>query len=282
MKHILAALALIATLAAAHADGINAPFPEGLSTGVTRQGPTKKPGGSVGTGYSASGPPAGLLSVTSTAFTVTLSTGTFSGTQTITIADGSQGGTLTPSVGAPGTSTVIVTPTAGTSSFTFTYKPVVLGAITLTFTNAQGWINPNPLTYISTLAYTASGPSTGLVNVASTNFTVSLSGGTFNGSNSISVADGAQAGTFTPSVGAPSTSIVTVTPTTGTSSFTFTYTPIVVATITLTFTNNSSFIDPSPLTYTSTGGGPPACTQGSLKFNNVCNTVWMHNFVLAP
>ena len=101
---------------------------------------------------SASGPASGTVNVASTNFTVTLANATFNGAQTVTIADGAKGGTLTPSVGAPGTSTVVVTPTNGASSFTFIYTPVTTGAITLTISNAQAWSNPAPLTYTSNAA----------------------------------------------------------------------------------------------------------------------------------
>jgi len=228
----------------------------------------------------ATGPSSVRVATTSTPFTVTLLGATFSGAQTVTISDGGHGGTLTPSVGAPGTGSVTVTPAAAATGFTFTYANAVAQTITLTFTNAQGWNNQSPLTIIVNNVYTASGPGTGNVNVPSTAFTVTLSTGTFNGSNSITISDGSRGGTFFPSLGGSSTSTVTVTPTTGTTSFTFTYTPIVVATINLSFTNNSSFIDPAPLTYVSTVG--VSCVQGSLKFNGKCTPVWMTNYVVSP
>jgi hypothetical protein len=101
--------------------------------------------------YTVVGPSSGPVSVASSPFTVTLSSGTFSGAQTITIADGGLAGTVTPSVGAPGATPKIVTPTAASSSFTFTYTPGATPAtITLAFTNAQGWSNAPSVTYIST------------------------------------------------------------------------------------------------------------------------------------
>src|SRR6202035_2700074 len=61
-------------------------------------------------------------------FTVTLAGGAaFTGDQTITISDGGDGGTITPSVGPPGTSSVIVTPASAAASFTFTYTPASVG-----------------------------------------------------------------------------------------------------------------------------------------------------------
>jgi hypothetical protein len=101
------------------------------------------------TAFSASGPASGVHGSPSTNFTVTIATGaTFTGDQTITISDGGAGGTITPSVGSPGTSTVTVTPTAALTSFTFTYNAASAGAKTLTFTNGQQlWTNPSPRTY---------------------------------------------------------------------------------------------------------------------------------------
>ena len=107
-------------------------------------------------GYTATGPASGAISVPSTNFTVTLATGTFNGSETITIADGSEGGTLTPSVGSPGTSTVTVTPTNGTTSFTFTYTPVVNATVTLTFTNSASLVNPPALSYAAGASCTQS------------------------------------------------------------------------------------------------------------------------------
>lgn len=100
---------------------------------------------------SISGPSSGANGVASTNFTVTLAaSATFTGDQTVTIADGSKGGTITPSVGSPGTSTVTVTPTASTTSFTFTYTPAVAAIITLTPTAAQaGWTMPSGPAYRS-------------------------------------------------------------------------------------------------------------------------------------
>lgn len=89
------------------------------------------------------GPLTGTHGVASSNFTVTLLGGngaTFSGSQSITISDGGNGGTITPSVGSPGTSTCVVTPTSGTSSFTFTYTAAAAGTYTLAYTNSNsGW-----------------------------------------------------------------------------------------------------------------------------------------------
>jgi hypothetical protein len=146
-----------------------------------------------------------------------------------------------------------------------------LGAIILTTTNAQGWNNPSPQTYTSAAdILTLTGPTSGNVNVASTNFTMTLTGTTFNGSSTVTISDGSQGGTFTPSVGSPGTSTVTVTPPSGTS-FTFTYTPVVVGAITLTTTNAQSWGNPSPAIYTSNS---TSCTGFTLDWSQSCNLIW--------
>jgi hypothetical protein len=90
------------------------------------------------------------------------------------------------------------------------------------------------------ISIAASEPSSGLVSIASTNFTVMLSGATFNGSQTVTINDGqagANRGLFTPSVGGTATGSVTVTPAAAATGFTFTYTPATTGAITLTFTN---------------------------------------------
>ena len=103
--------------------------------------------------------------------------------------------------------------------------------------------------------YTASGPSSGTTGVASTNFTVTATGGAFSGSQTVTISDGGGGGTFTPGVGAPGTSTVTVTPPAASASFTFTYIAISSTTHTLTFTNGQAWSNPGPLSYASSGGG---------------------------
>lgn len=106
--------------------------------------------------------------------------------------------------------------------------------------------------YATSTGYTLSGPSSGTSGQASTNFTVTIaSGATFTGTQTVTISDSGNGGTFTPSVGsATTTGIVTVTPTNGATSFTFTYTPATPGTKTLTFTNGQGWTDPSAATYT--------------------------------
>jgi hypothetical protein len=94
--------------------------------------------------------------------------------------------------------------------------------------------------------YTLTGPSSGVVSVASTNFTITPNGTT---TNTVTVSDGGAGGTFSP------TMPVTLN---GTTPVTFTYTPATTGAKTLTPANNSggSISNPAALTYTATN--PPA------------------------
>ena len=117
-------------------------------------------------------------------------------------------------------------------------------------------------------SFSVSGPSSGTSGVASTNFTVTLPGGaTFTGDQSVTIRDGGNGGTFTPSVGsATTTSAVTVTPTNGATSFTFTYTPASSGTKTISFIDGqNAWVDPTSLTYTVSVGDitPPVLSSGS-------------------
>jgi hypothetical protein len=117
------------------------------------------------------------------------------------------------------------------------------------YTNMTNYLVP----YMSTTAYTVSGPTNGLPNVASSNFTVTLANsGAFDSTTTISIAvpDGtitavAAGGTITNN----GTSSVTVGPAKDSSSFTFTYLPSVEGTKTLTFTNGQGWTNPSSATY---------------------------------
>jgi hypothetical protein len=95
------------------------------------------------------GPSSGTVSLPSTTFTVVLNGAQFNGLQTVTISDNGEGGTITPSIGSPGTDTVTVTPANHATGFTFTFTPASTGIVTLTLTNGQKWTNPSNLTYNS-------------------------------------------------------------------------------------------------------------------------------------
>lgn len=93
---------------------------------------------------------------------------------------------------------------------------------------------------------TMTGPTTGTVSVASTNFTVSISptGGTVSGTLVVTPSDSAAGGTFTPA---------NINLTTGTPSGTFKYTPSATAgSRTISVTNNGGLTNSTSITYTST------------------------------
>lgn len=110
--------------------------------------------------------------------------------------------------------------------------------------------------YVLGQSYSATGPSSGLSGIASSNFTVQLaSGATFTGvtttTDTITLNDGGAGGTFTTSLGTSGLGPLTSTPTAATSSFTFTYTPSSNGTKTITLTNGQMcWTNPSSLTYT--------------------------------
>lgn len=111
--------------------------------------------------YTVTGPDSGLSRTGSTTFTIALSDDVdvpFLGTQTITVSDGGAGGTFSL-VGATTTSTgsIRITPEASSTSSTFSYTPVTTGDIELSFTNGQGWNDPDALTYDTSVETRSSG-----------------------------------------------------------------------------------------------------------------------------
>jgi len=132
------------------------------------------------------------------------------------------------------------------------------------------WKMPITAGYLNGSSFTVSGPSSGNVGQASSNFTVNLAGGSSFPSPSgnatatmaITVSDGGAGGTFTPSLGSPFTGSGTITPTSG-SSFTFTYTPASGGNVTLTFGDQQTcWTDPSPKNYMA-GNGPSSYISGA-------------------
>lgn len=93
-------------------------------------------------------------------------------------------------------------------------------------------------------AITMTGPSSGTVSVASTNFTVGANG-TITGTVIVTPSDAANGGAFTPTT----VSISSATPTA-----TFTYTPATVGAKTISSTNNGALTNPANLTYTASAG----------------------------
>jgi hypothetical protein len=87
---------------------------------------------------------------------------------------------------------------------------------------------------------TATGPSSGAVNAASTNFSIGVNATPISGTLTVTPASN-KAGTFSPT---------TVSLTTGSPSATCTFTPTVSGAHTISFTNNGSLTNPSTIAYT--------------------------------
>lgn len=103
-------------------------------------------------------------------------------------------------------------------------------------------------------ATTLSGPSSGTVSVASTNFTVGANG-TITGTVTVTPADGGAGGTFTPT---------TVAISSGTPTGTFTYTPASTGVKTISISDDGGLTDASTIAYTSNaaaGAKSPAFYQ---------------------
>ncbi len=95
---------------------------------------------------------------------------------------------------------------------------------------------------------TLTGPSTGSVGVASSNFTVGVTpvGGAITGTLVVTPSSGGAGGTFTPS---------TVSLTTGSPTATFTYTPAIASVQSISITDSGGLTDATPITHTVTAAG---------------------------
>ena len=109
---------------------------------------------------------------------------------------------------------------------------------------------PTPAT-----AVTMSGPSSGVVSVASSNFTIGANG-SITGTVTVTPSDSSGGGTFTPT---------TVNISAGSPTATFTYTPGSTGAKTISVTNNGGLSNPSNITYTSNAAAtvPDAPTIGA-------------------
>ncbi len=212
MQHLAIYSDLSAARIAAHADLLN------TATAITLTGPTN-----------------GLNGVASTNFTVG-GNATFAASTIVTPSDGGNGGTFTPTT---------VTLSSGTPTATFTYTPASTGTKTISVTNNQSLSNPSSLSYVSSNAATAvtlSGPSSGSVAFASTNFTVGADGA-ISGTVTVTPSDSSGGGTFTPTSVAISA---------GSPTATFTYTAGSTGTKTISVTNNGGLVNPSSVSYFAT------------------------------
>ena len=95
---------------------------------------------------------------------------------------------------------------------------------------------------VAVTGFTLTGPTSGVSGVASSNFTIGVTGGsTLTGTVTVTPSDAGGGGTFTPTSRALSTSAL---------SATFTYTPASTGAKTISITNNGGLTNPSNITYT--------------------------------
>jgi hypothetical protein len=106
----------------------------------------------------------------------------------------------------------------------------------------------------SATATTLTGPTTGTVGVASSNFTAGADGA-ITGTVVVTPSDGGAGGTFTPT----SVSISSGTPTA-----TFTYTAASAGAKTISTTNNGGLANPASITYTASSGSVPVAFSGTV------------------
>lgn len=211
------------------------------------------------TSVTMSGPSAGTVGVASTNFSIAAN-GLITGTVIVTPSDGGGGGTFTPTT---------VSISSGSPTSTFTYTPASTGTKTISVTNNSGLTNPSNISYIvstaGATAVTMTGPSSGNVSAASTNFTIGANG-TITGTVVVTPSDGGGGGTFTPT---------TVSISSGTPTATFTYTPSSTGAKTISVTNNGSLTNPSNITYTASAGAtvPGAPTIGTATAGNTTASV---------
>lgn len=180
------------------------------------------------------GPTSGNTGVASSNFTVTLD---HPATADVTITPAGTVGSVTFSPAAP----VI---TVGNTSVTFAATPAIDGTHVISITNDRSLTNVNAINYATTTAaataVTMSGPSSGTVNIASTNFTTGANG-TITGTVRVTPSDGGGGGTFIPSY---------VDISSGTPTATFTYTAASTGGKTISVTNNGGLSNPSNITFT--------------------------------
>jgi len=110
-----------------------------------------------------------------------------------------------------------------------------------TYIGADPWADKIVTISAVATATTLSGPSSGTVSVASTNFTVGANG-TITGTVTVTPADGGAGGTFTPT---------TVAISSGTPTGTFTYTPASTGVKTISISDDGGLTDASSISYTS-------------------------------
>ena len=191
------------------------------------------------TAIAVSGPSGGVTGVASTSYTASAN-GVITGTVIITPACAT--GSFSPST---------VSISAATPNATFTYTPASTGAKTISFTNNGSLTNQANLTYTVTApavtGITLTGPASGAVSNASSNFTVGVTpvGGVISGTVIVTPSDGGAGGAFAPT---------SVSLTAGSPTGTFTYTAASTGAKTISVSNNGSLSAPATITYTAAAG----------------------------
>jgi hypothetical protein len=203
------------------------------------------------TAVTMSGPTSGTAGVASTNFTIGAN-GDITGTVIVTPSDSGAGGTFTPTT---------VSISSGSPTGTFTYTAASSGSKTISVTNNGSLSNPSNITFVASsgaaTAVTMSGPSSGTVGVASTNFTIGANG-TITGTVTVTPSDSGGGGTFTPTSVAISS---------GTPTATFTYTPASTGAKTISVTNNGSLSNPSNITYTASASATKPADDAGIVYS---------------
>lgn len=155
---------------------------------------------------------------------------TDTGTTWANVATGTGGTTATYTTAA-------TTVTGGSANNADQYRCVVTDAVPASVNSNAVVLTVNSS---SATAVTMTGPTTGTVSAASSNFTVGANG-IITGTVVVTPSDSAGGGTFTPT---------TVSISSGTPTATFTYTAASIGAKTISVTNNGSLTNPASITYT--------------------------------
>jgi hypothetical protein len=176
-------------------------------------------------------------------------------------------GRIYPSGGTrPATAQVTITPSSGIPSAGAPgiYNNVGSGATAGGFDN---FVWTDAVTTAAT-AYTLTGPTTGLVGSASSNFTVTANG-TVGTSTIVTPSDSGAGGAFSPT---------SITLSSSAASGTFTYTPASNGSKTISTTNNGSLTNPSSLSYLATTAATAVTLTGPTSGNtSVASTAFTVN-----
>jgi hypothetical protein len=186
--------------------------------------------------------------------------------------------TVTPSVGGAGGAFAPTTLTWNglNDPKVLAYTPPAEGTYSITLSNNASPAVANPgaktLTVGAAAAtattYTLTGPSSGTVNVSSTDFTVVPVGGVFTGT--ITPSDGGEGGTFSPA---------SLTWSATSDAKTFTYTPTTVGARTIATTNSGGLANPAGIAYAAT---PTAATSMTFTGPTVLVVGQPETYTLAP